>query len=313
MKAIKDFVCETYNFPDDIVLTRHAVDTYTFDHKQVQYFLLCAPSGQELAAMQAFISYLNNKGIITQKVVTSVSGSDFIVHESKYCALYKTIPLQSLYSTSLTKTKLSELLELMKEVLNEGEYLAEMFLSKDTYIVSQISEKVVRQLSKAKSFFEENPQIKITSYDSIQIHLDMISLLENQLKQLIERLSSDIFRTSINVNIENSFFVHENKIQMFLTDKIFLGHPFFIFTKIASEVFVYDSVIEEEELIKVITGKYSELIPNHFTEDFFDSMVDIYLLIRLYKIAKLQIDTGDQKEFFNIAKGLYRSKVVEFV
>ncbi|MCA9381709.1 hypothetical protein KC678_05565 [Candidatus Dojkabacteria bacterium] len=313
MKETKRFICETYNLPEDIVLIKHAVDTYTFDYKQSQYFLICAPSNQELAAMQAFITYLNNKGTISQKVVTSIGGSDFVVHESKFCTLYKTPPLQSVYTTSLTKTKLSGLLGLIKAVLNEGEYLADMFLSKETYIVPQIAEKIVRQLSKAKNFFEDNNEIKVTAYDSIVVHLDMISLLENQLRQLIEKLNTDITRTSINMNIENSFFNNESGIKMFITDKLFLGHPFFIFSKVASEMFIFESAIEEEDLINQVMESYDEMIPNHFTQDFFESMIDIYLLIRLYKIAKLQIDTGDQKEFYNIAKGLYRSKVVEWI
>ncbi len=314
MDKINEFIREVYGFSEDSLPVKHAVDSYIIEEKDYKYFLLLTPSQQELAALQAVISYLNNNKIIKEEIVQSISGSDFVTFESKFCSLFKTEVFDELKKYSLTKVRLQELINLIIRVVNGSRYLSELFKSKEQFIVTNIEEKIVRQLEKAKDFFNENGTIKVSSYDSVKINFDLLDLLISNIHTLIEKLNTDISRQAINFNIDNSFYIDEFKeVQVVITDKIFLGDPIFLFSKLAAKTYELESGFDEDELVEIIFKEYEKFIPNHFTHEYFEVVKDAYLLISLYKNAKHILDVDIEPNFMDVARGLSYSKIVEWI
>lgn len=314
MTNIGEFIRETYNVGDNTNIIQHAVDVYRFDENDFVYFFILTHSEPEKAAIQSLISFLNNKRVIPQEVVKSVSGSDFVKFENKFGSLYRTKHLEKVNGYSLTKVRLSEILDKIKEFLEGSKYLSELYKSKEDFIVPIIEEKIVRQLNKAKEFFEDHSEFKVSEYDSVKVNFELVDLMIQNIYMLIEKLNTDISRQSVNLNVDNSLYLDSEKnIELLITDKVFVGDPVFVFGRLASLIYEIESSIDEKEHIEMIKEFYNQLVPNHFTNEYFDVITDSYLLIKLYHKLKRTIELELKPEMIELSRALYNSKIVEFV
>ncbi len=314
MKDITDFIKEIYGLDSDAVVTQHAVDSFVFDENDNRLFFILSTSEGELKAVQAVISYLHNNNLINQNLISTISGSDYATFENKFSSLFITEKYTDLKKLSLTKSRLESVLEKLLSIINETQYLAELFKSKEDYIVSNIEEKIVRQLDKAIEFFETREQVKVSEYDSVSVNMDSVELLRTNIHTLIEKLNTDISRQSLNINVENSLYLNSNKeIEILITDKVFIGDPIFLFGKLASLLHELESNIDIDELWNLVKDTYEDFVSNHFSTEYFEFVTDAYLFISLYQETKHAGDLDLVPTTMEIAKGLYGSKMVEWV
>lgn len=309
MDELSDFLKETYKLPDDNDIVKHAVDSYFLDSGNSRHVVLCAPSAVEISAILSYISYLHNRKVINQILVKTESGSDYVEFSGKYCAVWKINKLSLI--NKVTKSGLNSILKKLSSLDKEGRYIGELFESNDSYQVTRISDKVLRQLSKATDYFSEFESIGVTDFDSVSFNSENIQLLKERLEECIERLKDDIYRNSININTENSFFGSGNNVEVNITDKIFLGHPVFQFAQLAALMIASEGDLEEEDIRQIVKDEYENDIENHFTTDYFDSLVDIYLFSVLYKEHRKDEESNSERKQ-RIAKELYKSGIISW-
>jgi hypothetical protein len=310
MDELRDFLTGTYKLSSDIVITKHAVDSYFLNtSSNTRYVLLCTPSVVEIAAVLSYISYLNNRKVINQILLKTQSGSDYVEFSGKYCAIWKVNQLSPI--DKFTKQKIKSVLSKLSTIDEEGRYIGELFEANDSYQLSRISDKVLKQLDKASDYFEDFESIGITDFDSAEFNKENIQTLKDRLRECVDRLTDDIYRNSVNINTENSFFQIGNDVEVNITDKIFLGHPVFQFAQLTALMIANDNEVSEEEIRDLVKEEYEGDIDNHFTGDYFDDLVNIYLFSVLYKEHRKD-EESDSIRKQRIAKALYRSGIVSW-